>query len=333
MVARRRGSIVVLAAFFLVVLVAFLALSLDAGMMHLARTDLQHAADAAALAGAADLHAGQSAAAAAAAAFATQNLGFKVQAEEIEFTYGVWNRQSRSLVSGAGPIDAMQVRLIGRPSRLSFGQALGYDSFATTAQATAMLRPRDIMLALDFSGSMNAQRKIESLKEATALFFSILGRTGDQDRVGFVRYSTDAELTFPLSNDYDAINAYVQAERADGWTNIGMGLQLAREELRANGRPNAHRMIVLLSDGNANRPVSRSPQDYVLEQAHVAAGEGVQLLTISFGSDTDKNLMIQVAEIGNGPYFDIEGGIRESEEQLRLAFEKIAARRPILLVD
>jgi Flp pilus assembly protein TadG len=52
---RRRGAIVVLTAFMLVFMLAMMALAIDTGYLLVARTELQHAADAAALAAAADL--------------------------------------------------------------------------------------------------------------------------------------------------------------------------------------------------------------------------------------------------------------------------------------
>src|SRR3989454_12536765 len=53
-IANETGSVIVIVALTLVVLLGFLALGIDLGMLYTARTDAQRAADAAALAGARD---------------------------------------------------------------------------------------------------------------------------------------------------------------------------------------------------------------------------------------------------------------------------------------
>ncbi|PYO65688.1 MAG: pilus assembly protein TadE, partial [Gemmatimonadetes bacterium] len=52
MVESETGSVIVIVALTLLVLLCFLALGIDLGMLYTARTDAQRAADAAALAGA-----------------------------------------------------------------------------------------------------------------------------------------------------------------------------------------------------------------------------------------------------------------------------------------
>src|SRR4051812_44525749 len=56
----RRGTVVVLAAMMMAFLVGLVAFAIDCGVITLARTQLQNAADAGAMAGAADLASGPS---------------------------------------------------------------------------------------------------------------------------------------------------------------------------------------------------------------------------------------------------------------------------------
>lgn len=329
----RRGVIVVVAAFLLVAFICLLALSLDVGYMQLSRADLQHAADAAALAGAAELPSGQPAATSTARDFAMRNVPDQITADDVQAKYGIWQHGTHTFAEGATPNDALEVTIHRRNAPLFFARIMGQESFEVSAKATAIFRPRDIMLVLDFSGSMNSQKKVDSLKDAVNLFFAILDTAGDQDRVGFVRYATDAELVFPLTNDYGAINRVVQRTKANGWTNIGDGMHFARMELENNGRRAAYKMMVVMTDGNVNKPANKNPREYVLEEARLAADAGVQMVTISFGTDADKNLMIQVADLCKGTYFDVGGGVKQAEQELRKVFEKIAARRPVVLVD
>jgi Mg-chelatase subunit ChlD len=330
---KRRGAIVVFAAILLVILLGVLAFSLDVGYMQFARSDMQHAADAAALAGTAALPKGNDQAFACAKEFAVWNVPEHLSEDDVEPVAGHWIADTRTFDEGGAPVDALQVTLHRESVPLFFGRFLGSDSFDVSAKATATYRPRDIMLVLDFSGSMNNHNRIDALKESVGLFFEILDDGKQMDRVGFVRYSTQAELEIQLTNNYNSINNIVQQELADGWTNIGDGMNFARNELADNARPNAVKMMVLMTDGKVNKPANRSPSGYVLEEAQLAAEAGIQMVSISFGSDADKSLMQQVATIAKGVFFDVDDSNRPRDSDLHEVFEKIAQQRPVVLVD
>ena len=330
---KRRGAIVVLTAFLLVIFMCMLAFAIDVGYMNLWRTDLQHASDAAVLAGAAVIPQGEDEAATLAREYAARNLPLSADEYSVDVATGYWNRNTRVFVAGGTPIDSIQVTVNRKEIPLFFAPLMGSRSFDTAASAVASFRPRDIMLVLDFSGSMNSQRKIQELKSATKLFFEILDASGDIDRVGFVRYATQAELEVPLTNNYGHINAIVQDTKANGWTNIGEGMEFARQELDANGRPIAQKMMVIMTDGKVNRPANRSPRQFVLDEAQLAADGNIQIVSISFGGDADKSLMQEVAETAKGTFFHVENGVDDRESDLRAIFEKIATMRPVVLVD
>jgi uncharacterized protein YegL len=328
----RRGLVVVMAAVFLVVMVGMVAFAVDVGFVTVARTELQGAADAAALAGVAKLPLGEGAAVGEAEFYAGQNITAN-RPPAITTTVGQWDEGSRAFNPGVAPFDAVQVQVVSQKQPLFFGRVMGTNDFDSGATATALVRPRDIMLVLDFSGSMNDNQKVDQLKAAVALFFNVLDDNTNQDRVGFVRYSTSGELVTPLSFDYAAVNAEVQSSQADGSTNIGAGMELARDQLANNARLHATKMLVLMTDGKANQPEDRDPQQFVLDEADLANAGGIDLYTISFGSDADKTLMADVAEIGHDVHFAIDGSINACEEELRAVLVKIATRWKIQLVQ
>jgi Mg-chelatase subunit ChlD len=165
------------------------------------------------------------------------------------------------------------------------------------------------------------------------LFFEILDSGKETDRVGFSRYSTSATLEARLTDNYDDINDEVQDSNADGWTNIGAGMEQARRELERAPRPMAVKMMVLMTDGLVNRPTDRSPRGYVLDEAAAAAAADIQMITISFGDDADQGLMEEVAEICHGESFHVPDNVGAGELGLRDIFEKIAHQRPVVLVD
>ncbi|MCG8585119.1 MAG: hypothetical protein MI757_10440, partial [Pirellulales bacterium] len=91
------------------------------------------------------------------------------------------------------------------------------------------------------------------------------------------------------------------------------------------------------TDGEANAPYSSTSasKQYVKDQAEVAAGMRVPIVTISLGAGADKELMDDVAEMTSGIHFNIPGGqsVAEYEEDLKDVFREIAADRPLKLVQ
>ena len=158
----------------MIVMMAMLALSIDTGYMYTMQTQLDRSVDAAALAGAAALIDGTDVAQQAAIEYLIRNpVGKQATAvtseEMVELTakflaehandydilWGEWN-------PATGQIDPDGSTALGdfRHDELPehavlLRCALGKDSFDLQSTAIAMYQPRDIMLVLDFSGSMS----------------------------------------------------------------------------------------------------------------------------------------------------------------------------------
>jgi Mg-chelatase subunit ChlD len=122
-----------------------------------------------------------------------------------------------------------------------------------------------------------------------------------RDRVGLTSFSTDATLDCFLTNNTGTINNKINQLTANGYTNIGGGISKANEEFVNHGRPDAIWVIILLSDGVANRP---SPEDYArqyaIDQADCAKilnDKGVRIYTIGLGApqDLDEALLKEIA--------------------------------------
>lgn len=167
--ARRPGAVLPLVTICLIGLLGFVALAVDIGLMAVARTQAQAAADVAALAGArtldgtsgnnrtnAELEAKQ-------AAQSNAVLGANVTAGQITTSQaGVYkyNTVSQRFVAdfataptGLEAYGAMRVIIVA-DQQTYFGRVLGVNSMAVSAVATAVHRPRDVAISLDFSGSM-----------------------------------------------------------------------------------------------------------------------------------------------------------------------------------
>jgi Mg-chelatase subunit ChlD len=116
-------------------------------------------------------------------------------------------------------------------------------------------------------------------------------------------------------------------------TNIGGGLKVAREELENNGRQDAYRVIVLMTDGVANRP-SGTAEQWAIDQANLCKTSKIKIMAIALGLGADEDLMLDLAEITGGKRFIVPGGgtIAQYEAQLMQVFQDIAADRPLKLL-
>ncbi len=159
----RRGAVVVLAAFFMVVVFLMLAFAVDVGYIVLARTQLQTSADSAAMAAASVMALTREEMEAEAKQYAAANTcsgNRVVQLQSSDIEYGMWDTASRTFTPTATVGNAVRVTARADEQRggnipLFFGRMFGVANFAQQASAVAMCNPRDIVFVVDCSGSMN----------------------------------------------------------------------------------------------------------------------------------------------------------------------------------
>jgi len=134
--------------------------------------------------------------------------------------------------------------------------------------------------------------------------------------------------------DVEDISRQRQAGHYDTMTNIGAGLQVARRELEDNARVGAFKMIVLMTDGQANLPSYRA-NSFLLQEAQRCADNHFPVVAVSLGANADANIMQQVADITGGVHFNIPGGgsVASYEEPLKDVFRQVAASRPLRIVE
>jgi Flp pilus assembly protein TadG/Mg-chelatase subunit ChlD len=189
---RRRGVFVILTAFLLTVMFGFLALSVDTGRVVLTQTEMQNAVDAASLAasqeiqaavyaagqgvGSATIDANSIAVAAArtmAAEVAEANGVYIDPATDVLFGKRIYNPSGGdwSVQWGGTPYNVVKVTArrngadLDAPDGelpLAFGWSIGKDSVPLQTSATAFTEARDLVLVLDFSGSMNYDSQLTS---------------------------------------------------------------------------------------------------------------------------------------------------------------------------
>ena len=186
---------------------------------------------------------------------------------------------------------------------------------------------------------MVSEQPITAVKNSVSLFLSFLQEVDTDDQLGLAVYNSSTgqgELERQLGQAFDEVEQISRERQAghyEAYTNIGAGLKTAREEMQASARPGAFKMIVLMTDGVANRPTS-DPMGYVMDQVALCQDLGYPVVTISLGAGADVALMQQIADMTGGFHFNIPGGqtVAEYEQDLKDAFREIVDIRPLALV-
>jgi uncharacterized protein YegL len=188
---------------------------------------------------------------------------------------------------------------MGSGSYSSINAFSGYGTFTISLPLSQVeYQPVDVVLVMDVSGSMQGE-KINSAKAAAKTFVDQLNMT--RDRVGLVSFSDEANIVCYLTNNKTSIEAKIGSLNAGGSTNLGGGISKSNEVFVKNGtRPDAVWIMILLSDGKANRPSPDDARKYAINQsecAKVLKGKGVRIYTIGLGSsgDLDEDLLKQIA--------------------------------------
>ncbi|OIQ94204.1 von Willebrand factor type A domain protein [mine drainage metagenome] len=181
---------------------------------------------------------------------------------------------------------------------------------------------RDLMLAVDLSGSMQTQdfvidgkavSRLAAIKKIAGKF--IERRVGD--RLGLILFGSQAYVQTPLTFDRKTVNSLLQEAAiglAGDQTAIGDAIGLAVKRLAQ--RPRGNKVLILLTDGG-NDAGELAP----IEAAKLAAQAGLTIYTIGVGakemlvpslfgsqrinpsSDLDEKTLRAIAAATGGRYF------------------------------
>ena len=197
---RRRGVIAVLAAVLCVIMLGMIVFAVDIGYLSLARTQLQAAADSAALAGAAVSYKDRATVQQVAQTFAGYNYvaGRPVQLNTSDIEFGTWDVASRTFTPSSSVSSALRVTVrtdagSGGATPLFFARIFGTTSQQQSASAIATVNPRDIVFVVDLSRSMNFDTNPSEGSSTPALI------QGIYDDFGFGVYPGNAQYVgYPL---------------------------------------------------------------------------------------------------------------------------------------
>lgn len=312
------------------------AFAVDIAYMHLVKSELRAATDAASKAASEALARTQNAnqAIARGKEIGAENLvaGKGLQLSDSDFTFG------RSTPDGTGrflfqvggsPINSVRVegkRTNGSLSGnvgLFFGKIFGVQNFQPSEVCTSTFIQRDIVLVVDRSGSMLDFNKFVDLRAAVAIFIQILIDSPIEESVGLASYSSLSSEDVNLTTNLNVITSTINRMAPSGATNISGGIDSGAAIMdRGRSRQFIDRTMIVLTDGIQN--VGRPARDAALTEA----AKGTVIHTITFGRDADKTAMAEVARVGKGRFFHADNGT-----QLKQVFTEIALTLTTIITE
>lgn len=191
---------------------------------------------------------------------------------------------------------------------------------------------RDIVLALDISGSMDekdftlpdgtAQQRLAAVKEVLKTFID----QRDGDRMALIVFGTKAFVQAPFTDDLVSLDGFLDQTvvgMAGPNTAIGDAIGLSVRLFDASDVP--ERMVILLSDGADN-----SSRMTPINAAAIAADRGVTIQTIGVGDPdasgedrVDLDALKDIAERTGGAYF-----FADNADALANVYDQIDAMAP-----
>ncbi|QFU77699.1 VWA domain-containing protein [Halioglobus maricola] len=193
---------------------------------------------------------------------------------------------------------------------------------------------RDLMVAVDLSGSMEARdfslpdgttlNRLEAVKRV----LDELARQRASDRLGLIVFGAAAYLQTPFTDDHEVwrqLLGETEIGMAGPSTVFGDAIGLAIKLFRENASDN--RVLILLTDGNDTG--STVPP---IDAAKVAAANEIRIYTIAIGDPAtvgedalDMQTIERVSELTGGASFQAL-----DQDQMHAAYETIASMEPEL---
>lgn len=188
--------------------------------------------------------------------------------------------------------------------------------------------PKDVVLVLDNSGSM--KKNDPEFLTAVAVRKFLYGLSGD-NRVAILLFDQDVRLVMPLTPLNDSTRAEFllgidQVNYKGLFTDSPAAIERAIYELRVNGRPEANKSIVFMTDGivdTGNEAMDAEKSSWLRNDlASHAAEQSIRIFAIAFTDNADFLLIQSLSTRTSGEYFraytpsDIEGVFRQVIDEL-----------------
>lgn len=207
-----RGTVIVALGLFLILMLCFVAFGTEAGRWYLLRAEISKAVDAGALVGAKNI--------------SNPYVDPKTLAEEIcaeNFPSGAFGTPNSGNGSAAFVVDMQadqRVFVTGRAtSPAIMAQLLGIREVPVSSGGAAQMRPVEIVMILDRSGSMTGT-PMTKLKDASKSFIDFFTDSQTSDKMGLVSFATSVKVERALGTNFVApMKTAITNMAAVGWTN------------------------------------------------------------------------------------------------------------------
>ncbi|WP_257455243.1 vWA domain-containing protein [Archangium lipolyticum] len=175
-------------------------------------------------------------------------------------------------------------------------------SFQADAPAASTRRPLNLGLVIDRSGSMAGA----PLKHALQASRQLVERMGPEDWLSIVTYddAVFSVLAPTRVTDKAAIGAVLSSVRAGGCTNLSGGWLKGVEHVGVNKSPERVNRVLLLTDGQANMGIT--DPGALVSTARQKSADGIITTTLGFGSNFNEDLLIGMANAGEGHFYYIQ---------------------------
>ena len=163
----------------------------------------------------------------------------------------------------------------------------------------AQLRPINLTLVIDKSGSMSSLNKLERVK---ASLFKLIKSLRPMDTLAIVAFDSEPTVVFPSQKFSSESKVYpvIAALQPGSSTNINGGLMLGYQEAKKGFIKGGTNRVILLTDGIANVGVVEPAE--IVKNSLPFNDFGIDLSTIGVGQDLQKDMLMDLAKSGRGLY-------------------------------
>ncbi len=159
--------------------------------------------------------------------------------------------------------------------------------------------PYGIGLVIDRSGSMSGQ----PLEEAKRCAAHVVQSLAADDTVALVAFDNRVKTLAPaqLRADGRALALAIESLHSGGNTNLHGGWLAGAEELAGMAAEAGLKRVILLSDGCANEGLTTPAE--IAEACRAMAAKGITTSTYGLGHHFNEELMVAMAEAGQGNHY------------------------------
>ncbi|MFC4455451.1 vWA domain-containing protein [Deinococcus sonorensis] len=169
-------------------------------------------------------------------------------------------------------------------------------------RAAQVRPPLNLALVIDRSGSMSGQ----PLQMARAAARAAVQQLSPRDRLSIVTFDDTVQLVVPSQHvtDPEALQQAIDRIECGGSTALYAGWLEGATQVATHLQPGALNRVILLTDGQANVGPQRSHD--IAPQVEGLAQRGVSTSAIGLGAHYDEDLLLAVANAGDGNFEHVE---------------------------